>query len=344
MDNIIEYLRKIRKQAQIKSKYRAKYAFVGVGNHSINNLYPIIDYLHIPLKYILTKTPETAKIINKNNCFIEVTTNFEKVLNDSEIKGIFISASPKSHYELVKKTLQNNKNVYVEKPPCLSILELLDLIETENKTNNFCVVGLQKRYSECTKILSRKLKLPNVISYNYRFLVGDYPEGDNIFDLFIHPLDLVCYLFGNYKIISMAKTNFNNDSVFLQIRHNNIIGNIELSTQYSWKTPLEHLIINTNSGIYEMQNHQILTYENKPGTLFSIPKDKIINFVPERKILFNGNTFLPIFATNQIVSQGYFSEIQTFADLCEGNKTVNKSNLSSLKNTFNLISEIKNYV
>jgi virulence factor len=130
----------------------------------------------------------------------------------------------------------------------------------------------------------------------------------------------------------------------LQTKQNGIVGNTEISTQYSWNQPLEFLSVNTADGVYTLKNHQSLTFEPKSGNIFSIPKEKIFHPVPETKILFNGNNFLPVFENNQIVSQGYFPEIKVFANLCENRKAKNPSTLSSLLKTYELIEKIEKYV
>ena len=48
--NIIERYKRIRSMRQLKQIYGGNYAFVGIGNHSTNNLYPVLNYLHVPLK------------------------------------------------------------------------------------------------------------------------------------------------------------------------------------------------------------------------------------------------------------------------------------------------------
>lgn len=344
MDRIIGMLRSIRKQNDLKNKYLSKYAFIGIGNHSINNLYPVINYLRIPLKYIISKSQDTADLINRNYDPIIGTTDLDLVLSDKEINGVFISASPDSHFGLIKKALLAKKNVFVEKPPCKSIEGLEDLCKIEKESGKTCLVGLQKRYSECTRILENDLVFEDVISYNYNFIVGGYPEGEPLWDLFIHPIDLVSYLFGDAEIISIVKTSRSKgqESVFVHLKHDRIIGSIEMSTQYSWDRPKEYMCINTKKGIYTMENHTQLIFEPKSGTVLSIPKEKIFPSIPELKYLYNGNNFLPIVENNQIVSQGYFSEIRTFVDICEDKKVKNNSSLESLKNTFSILFEIKN--
>jgi virulence factor len=345
MRNIIELLKKVRKRQMLQNSFDSAYAFVGFGNHSVNNLYPAINYLRIPLKYIVVKSSETAELINKNPP-APATTDLESVLNDREVNGIFICANPDSHYGLVKKCLQHGKNVFVEKPPCKTADELKDLIETEKASGKICLAGLQKRYSSCVNILGKHLKTDEVISYNYRFTLGAYPEGNSLWDLYIHPIDLLGFLFGASELLSIAETKSSKsaNSLFLQLRHGKIIGSVEISTQYSWTRALEFLSINTGSGIYSLLNHQSLTFEPKNGSVLSLPKEKIFHTVPEKKYLFNGNNFLPVLENNQIVSQGYFSEIRTFANLCERRKSRNLSSLSSLLNTFELIAKIEKHV
>jgi virulence factor len=206
MENPIDFLKKMRKRRMLQNKFASNYAFVGIGNHSMNNLYPVIYYLHLPLKYIVVKSDETANLINGNNFGAQATTDLESVLNDRDINGIFISANPDSHYGLVKKCLLSGKNVFVEKPPCKTIDELKDLIDTEKKSGKICLAGLQKRYSSCVNILKKQLKTGDIISYNYRFLLGAYPDGNTLWDLYIHPLDLLTFLFGEAQSLSVAKT------------------------------------------------------------------------------------------------------------------------------------------
>ncbi|MDR1897489.1 MAG: Gfo/Idh/MocA family oxidoreductase, partial [Prevotellaceae bacterium] len=113
---MIDFLKKVRKRRMLQNKFAVNYAFIGIGNHSMNNLYPVVDYLHLPLKYIVVKSSETANLINGNNFGAQATTDLESVLNDRDINGIFISANPDSHYSLVKQCLLSGKNVFVEKP------------------------------------------------------------------------------------------------------------------------------------------------------------------------------------------------------------------------------------
>jgi virulence factor len=343
MGNLINQLKRIRKKQTFQNSFCGAYAFVGIGNHSLNNLYPAIHYLHLPLKYIVVKSKETADLVNSSHFGVQATTDLEDVLQDGDVKGIFICAAPQAHYGLVKQCLQEKKNVFVEKPPCQNSGELADLIAAEKESRCFCLAGLQKRYSSCVNILRKRLKGADVISYNYRFLVGAYPEGDALRDIYIHPLDLITFLFGEAEQVSVIETvpSHAGNTLFLQVRHNHVAGILELSTQYAWNRTQETLSVNTKGGIYTLTNHQALIYEPKSRPILSIPREKIFHSPPEKVHLFDGNSFLPVFENNQLVSQGYFSEIKTFARLCENRKAENLSSLSSLSATYKLIQSVE---
>lgn len=339
MNGPIEVFKWNRKKAFLERKYKDKYAFIGIGNHSINNLYPILDFLNVSLKYIVTKSKKTSDLISKSYSSVICTTEYNQVLNDPEINGIFISANPESHFMLTKTALEKNKNVFVEKPICTSSDELNKLISLTEETQKVCLCGMQKRYSTCSSLIKKKIKKEKIISYTYKFQVGAYPEGNLFWDLFIHPIDLVNFIFGEGEVISVSRTQSGKGqlSVFVQMKHQDVIGSIEISSQYSWIMAKEELSINTEKGVYDMQNHQLLTYTSKPNIICSIPVEKVIPALPQKQYLYNGNSFIPNFQNNQLVSQGYYGEIKTFMDLCENRQNVNLSSPSDLKETYSMI-------
>ncbi len=336
MEKIIGYYKNYEKQKYLTTKYHDKYAFVGIGSHSISNLYPVINYLRIPLKYILVKSAKNADLISKNFECVIGTNDENQVFNDDEVKNVFISSNPKSHFKLVKKALESSKNVFIEKPPCLNLEELKQLIEIEKNSTGFCMVGLQKRHAPVIQLLKKK-KL-ETLSYNYKFITGAYPEGNPILDLFIHPIDLLVHLFGDYTIMSVNVSN--KDTFFIHLKHDKFIGSIELSTQYSWEQAEEKLVINTKAGIYDLSNMEHLTFQKKPGTLFSIPLEKVTKSNPAIETLFSRNNFSPILENNQLFTSGYFNEIDVFSKKCTNNKIKNNSSLTDIISTYKLIDHL----
>ncbi len=337
IETIINRYKKQQKYKQLTASYGKQYAFIGSGMHALNNLYPVLNYLHVPLKYIVTHSAETANKLNVSASNCHATTDLDMVLNDPQIAGIFISTPPRSHYDLVKRALEKNKHVFVEKPPCQTKEELQDLILTQNLNQKQVLVGLQKRYSPVCRILRKKIKMPD--HYIFRYCLGAYPEGNTVFELFIHPIDLIVYLFGKADIKSIIHSK---DTVFIHLMHaKGTIGSVELSTGYSWGQAEEQMIIVEKNNIYELNNLSELLHKNKPATMASIPLEKVLKFVPETKVLYNQNTFVPTIQQNNLYMNGFYSELEAFVHCCENEDfRENKSDLSSLQDTYKLLEKV----
>lgn len=340
MQKLIERYKRMRKSMIFEKKYDQSYAFVGLGSHALQNIYPVLDYLHVPLKYIVVRSDKSVRMAQRFYTDCEVSVNLDKVLGDKLIKGVFICATPQSHYGLVHQALSAGKHVFVEKPPCVSTTELKNLIDTQNKFNVEVFVGLQRRYSPAFSMLKRKLK--NVNHYIYRYVAGAFPEGDALFELFIHPIDTANFLFGEFSVKSCLR---NKNTYLLNVRHENgIIGNIELSADYSWKESFEYLSVNTDAGIFVLDGLDSLVLKQKMKTIANIPIEKIIPHTSQHINLFSRNTFIPNIQNNDLFIHGFHNELQSFVEFCEsGNTRLNKSGLDEIRNTYNSLDNINGF-
>ncbi len=346
MDFIQKAIRRykdIRCTRWLNSTYEACYGFVGIGKHSIENLFPVLSYLQVNPKWICCRSEEKARLIAEKFKHTKGTVNIDDVIRDENVKGVFIAASPKANYLIANKMLNTGKSVFVEKPPCYSMQELEHLIEAEAKNHCMTMVGMQKRYAPTTCILKRHLKKGTVFSYHFRYLTGAYPEGNPLYDLFIHPIDLVCFLFGKAEVVACEKMERKGVVTFFVIlNHGNSTGTMELSTAYSWNDAVECLSVNTTDGVYELHQMESLTYSPKRGSMFGIPLDKVFNKNTRILQLFSRDNFAPIMANNQIVTQGYYDEIKTFLDLVERKTDKSLSTLQSMRDTYAVLETLQN--
>jgi len=341
MNIIIERYKKIRKKGLLEKKYNEKYAFVGVGNHSVNNLYPVLNFLKIQLKYIVVKSDETAKLVKNSFQNTLATTNLNDVLIDSEIKGVFVSASPTAHFNIAKQVISSNKNLFIEKPPCTTLSELHELISLKQKTNAIVLVGLQRRYSPVYNILLSKVKKASY--YTLKYKTGAYPEGDELLDLFIHPLDALFYLFGDGKIENIKVVKGNGVITYLaQVNHvNGVNGAIEFSTDYSWNEAQDVLTVSTPKGEYITENTSKLSFVTKPKVLMNVPLEKLRGFNSQTTVLYHQNSFLPVKEHNQLFSAGYYNELESFVKICENKGGTNHSDLQELIPTFKALEQLR---
>ena len=340
IQKLINRYKRLRTEHYLSQTYQHTYAFVGMGQHSLTNLYPVLNYLGVPLKYICVTSERKARMIERKFPHVTATTSLDEIINDDNIKGVFVSASPSSHFSIASRILKSGKSLFIEKPPCQTLKELDVLINLQRLHGApVAMVGLQKRYAPAMQILRERLGKERLVGYDLHYLTGAYPEGDALLDLFIHPLDLIIQLFGQPEILACQQVA--PSSYILMLRHPKIIGTIELSTAYSWTAAEETLKICTASGIYRLSQMDELTYEPIPSTVLGLPSEKIRPWKKSIDYIYTRNNFTPILPNNQIYSQGYFNEILSFVETTEGRQANVASSIETARDTFIIIKTIK---
>ena len=336
----INRYKRLRTEHFLAQTYQYSYAFVGMSQHSLTNLYPVLHYLGVPLKYICVTSERKVRLIERKYPHVTATTSLDDILNDENIKGVLVSASPTAHFPIASSILESGKSLFIEKPPCQSLAELDSLINLQRLHGSpMAMVGLQQRHAPAVQLLKERLHKEHLVSYDLHYLTGAYPEGGAILDLYIHPLDLVVHLFGKPEILACHRVA--PSSYLLMLHHPKITGTLELSTTYSWTAAEETLKVCTTSGIYCLSQMEELSYEPTPSTIFGLPSEKIRPWKKSIDYLYTRNNFTPILPNNQIHSQGYFNELQAFVDAVEGHEFNVISSLETIRGTYMLIETIK---
>ena len=340
IQKLIERYKRLRTTKYLSQSYQYSYAFVGLGQHALTNLYPVLHYLAVPLKYICVTSERKVQLIERKFPHVKATTSLDMILNDDEVKGVFVSASPSAHFSIASQILKSGKSLFIEKPPCQTLRELDALIDQQRLYGSpVAMVGLQKRYAPAVQILQKYLRKKYLISYDLHYLTGAYPEGNALLDLYIHPLDLVCHLFGKPEILVCQQVA--SASYILMLRHPHIVGTLELSTSYTWTSAGESLKVCTSKGIYRLSQMELLTFEPKHSSILGIPYEKVHKHNKTIEYLYARNNFTPIFPNNQIYSQGYYSEIQSFITSIEHGHSSILTDIASIKPTYEILTRIK---
>jgi virulence factor len=320
------------------SNYKNSYAIVGTGLHNLTNLNPCIQYLNVPVTKIFSHQKKNAEVYSRQYLNCTATDNLEIITNDHSIKGVFICVKPELQAGITKKMLSAGKHVFVEKPVGYSLKELEEVYASES--NLICHVNLQRRYAKVSEILKKEVKDPH--TYNYKFLTGAYIEGDEIFELFIHPIDFLIFLFGPAQLehLSIKKIN-NNYHYNLILEHQHVKGSVELSTDFTWQNAFEEIIINTSSKVFNASYPNVVEAVKKPAAAFGIPVEKILKS-PLKKITYlNGNSFIPAAELSTHNLKGFYPSVEQFISLAETNKSSFLSSLQSLLPVYKILDKIK---
>ena len=342
LQKIIDRYKSRRKNSYLNNldRYQFKYAFLGTGYHSISNLYPCLENLNVPLKYIYSRQVSNAKKLSQRFPGCIGTDSTKGILADPEVKGLFISVKPFQHFDLVKQAFQSNKNVFIEKPVCNNSRELAELIQMQG--NAVCVPGLQKRFCLINQLLKKFKLQKKTISYSYRYCTGNYPEGNPVYELFIHPVDNIIQLFGRPRTFTIQSSKKNSGVTYqlLIIHDSGINGMVELSTNYSWKEPIDSMEINLEDETLHINYPDHLMGDQKLGSFAGIPIEKVMQQPGIRKIYFDNKRFSSMLETNNLAVQGFYPELKHFVSLVEGKRSDNYGRLETLSESYDLLDKL----
>lgn len=138
----------------IASKGRAKGASVGLGvigagNYASTMILPHIkDRDDVRMIEVATATALSAANAQKKFGFERVSTDFEGLLEDTDIDAVMIMTRHHAHAAMVCKALAAGKAVFVEKPLAVSERQLAQVVETIRQTgNDRLMVGFNRRFA-----------------------------------------------------------------------------------------------------------------------------------------------------------------------------------------------------
>ncbi|WEK45858.1 MAG: bi-domain-containing oxidoreductase [Candidatus Andeanibacterium colombiense] len=121
---------------------------VGAGNFGKTMILPALKSDdRVTLKTLVTSRGASAEGTGSKLGFAMASTDIADVLDDPEIAGIVITTPHSTHANMVRRTLEAGKNVFVEKPLALTHEELQSVVEARNASDGFVMVGFNRRFA-----------------------------------------------------------------------------------------------------------------------------------------------------------------------------------------------------
>jgi UDP-2-acetamido-3-amino-2,3-dideoxy-glucuronate N-acetyltransferase len=118
---------------------REKIACLGAGYWG-TNLIRNLEKLGV-LSWVCEADPERRHLLGATYPGAHITENIEEVLGDPAVTGVAIATPAETHGEMVQRALMANKNVFVEKPLCLSLSEGERLVRLAHNRDCILMVG-----------------------------------------------------------------------------------------------------------------------------------------------------------------------------------------------------------
>lgn len=221
--------------------------FIGAGNFTKAVLFPALKkQKNISLKTICTATGMNAGQTAEKEGFASATTDYNQVLNDSDINIVFITTQHNSHAHFVKAAINAGKHIFVEKPLCINPDELNELKSIYSNLNHskeqpflnqHLLVGFNRRFSPHARLIKEYFKDRHTpMMVNYRVNAGIIPPdswvqnleigGGRIVGEICHFIDFASFIIGTAPIeVSAMCVDSSNASLVAQ-------DNVTISIKY----------------------------------------------------------------------------------------------------------------
>lgn len=185
--------------------------FIGAGNYAAGVLIPAFAKSGVRLKAIASAGGVSGTHIGHKHGFAVSATDNSVIFNDAEINTVAITTRHSSHAKLVIQALEADKNVFVEKPLCMSVDELADIKKvyktTAERNGARLMVGFNRRFSPLTQAAVKSLRavggpISVIITVNAGLIPDDHwtqdetTGGGRIIGEACHFIDLIRHLTG----------------------------------------------------------------------------------------------------------------------------------------------------
>ncbi|MDN6639187.1 MAG: Gfo/Idh/MocA family oxidoreductase [Tetragenococcus halophilus] len=170
-----------------------KVGVVGLGNIAQKAYLP--NYIQMQDQaefYFATRNKEVQEKLQNVYHLQHMKNNLDELLT-AGIQACFIHTATASHYQLVKKCLENQVDVFVDKPLSENLAEVEELLALAKEKGCILMVGFNRRFAPMVeKLKIQKDKRMLLLQKNQ--VANDNPTSFELFDVFLHLVDTAVYL------------------------------------------------------------------------------------------------------------------------------------------------------
>ena len=203
---------------------KIKIGIIGAGNISRAHTKGYLACGDATVKAICDINPERAKEKAKTFDIGETYSDYRKLLEDGEIDAVSVCTWNNSHAQIVIDALAAGKNVLCEKPMAMNSEQALKMEEAAIKHNKLLMIGFVRRFGNDCSILKDFIDAGDLGQIYYTkanyirrngnpggwFGDKERSGGGPLIDLGVHVIDLVRYLAGSPKPVSVYGAVFGN--------------------------------------------------------------------------------------------------------------------------------------
>jgi len=263
-------------------------SFIGAGSFAQNSLLPNIKIG--TLVSVATAESHNSKSVAGKFGFCNAVDSGDAVAAEKESNTLFIATRHDTHFKYVVQGLKNRKNVFVEKPLCMTLEELEQIKYAYNEAVTHLMVGFNRRFAPQVEVLKKMLVPSILVAINYRVNAGSIPSdnwiqdpvfgGGRIIGEVCHFIDLVTFLAASkpsaVHAFSMEDPMGLNDTLSISLKFTNgSIATIQYLSNGSKEAKKEYLEVFSGGSIMIIDDFRTLeVYGKKHKTSKSLNQDK----------------------------------------------------------------------
>ncbi len=172
--------------------YKCKVGMIGLGNWG-RNIYRNLMSLNVLEKVYDKDLNSLSNFIDNKN---KISSNVDDIISSKNIDCIVIASPAPTHKEYIIRSLINKKNVFVEKPLCLSLNDALEIKKISLGVNRLVFIGHLLNYhngfSELKKNVEAGLIGKLKIIKASRMSFGTVRKNESVlYDLTSHDISMI---------------------------------------------------------------------------------------------------------------------------------------------------------
>ncbi len=305
---------------------------IGAGNFTGSTLLPGLKKAGANIKYIASSGGQTAVILARQHKIAEATTDYHKILNDPAIDLVMITTQHNLHSAMTQQALKSGKHVFVEKPLCLSIEELDQIVNVYGKSDKMVVVGFNRRFSRLA------IRLKGILGDGPKNIIATMNAGYIPVNHWVHDLELgggriigeachyidLCTYFAGSHVVSVCMNamgtnpDSNTDNAFILLKYGNgTSAVINYIANGSKKYPKERIEVHSGQRTLILDNwRELRGYGIKGFNKLRTSQDKghALQFKLLIESLVNGGKSIIPFADIVNTSKASFAAIQSLKE------------------------------
>ena len=189
--------------------------FVGVGSHAYRNILPTMTFLPVSLVAVCDIDLQRAKLTASQYGARTYYDDAKKMYDNEDLDAVFLCTPPRTFLDLTCDAFNAGLNVWLEKPPGLSVSEVEEMIRY--RKDHVAVVGFKKAFMPSTEkvievfsteayapLVSVLAIYPMTLPANGKHILREF-QHTNWLQNGCHPLSLLLAVGGNVSAVTVHR-------------------------------------------------------------------------------------------------------------------------------------------